>query len=226
MSSTSVNTDPGPVELSPDSSGEIGKANLYLSLSRIFSSPLEMDRELPRQFLSLIPDLPTSVQDESLKLAQSWERALENRTELTLAYARLFLGPFEVLASPYASFYIEPDQRLMGKVSQYVARAYAEAGLEPGPSPREAPDHVALEWEFMYYLTHQYIVSGDDHWLELRNTFLVSHLERWIPSLAEAIAQTEEHEFYSAAATLLTSVLGITSSEYRYPLQRNEGEDK
>ena len=207
MSSTSVNSNPTLFPHSLESSREIAKANLYLLLSRAFSPPLEMDEKFPEQLRLVIPELPTALQDESLLRAVAWERALGNREALSLAYARLFLGPFEILAPPYASFYIEPDQRLMGEVSQYVARTYAEAGLGPGHGPREAPDHAALEWEFMYYLTHQYVMTGEERWLELRRTFRSTHLDHWMPSLTKAVAQAGEHEFYNAVAVLLTVLL-------------------
>lgn len=207
MSSTFVNTDPAPVQPSPESSREITRANLYLVLSRAFSSPLGMGEELPEHLRLLIPELPAALQDESLHLAGAWEQALEDREALSLAYARLFLGPFEILAPPYASFYLEPDQQLMGEVSQHVARAYAKAGLGPGQGPREAPDHVALEWEFMYYLTHQYVTTGEEQWREQRRTFRSTHVYQWMPSLAKAIAIAGEHDFYDALAGFLATLL-------------------
>jgi len=210
MSSTSVSIESESFRYSPEFSRETTRANLYLLVSRVFSSPLEMDEKLPVQLRLLIPDLPPPLQYDVLLVATAWEKALENRETLSLAYARLFLGPFDILASPYASFYIEPDQRLMGEVSQYVARAYAEAGLGPGRGPREAPDHVALEWEFMYYLTHQYVTTGEEHWLDQRKIFRSTHLDHWMPLLTKAIAQAGEHKFYNAVAVLLTVLLNNT----------------
>ncbi len=207
MCSTSVNTDPTSGLQTTQAASEVARANLYLLMSRSFSSPLVMEESDPEQLRKVADDLPHTLQSAALALADAWKCALKDREALSLAYARLFLGPFEILSPPYASFYLEADQRLMGEVSQMTARMYAEAGLEPGHGPREAPDHAALEWEFMYFLTHQYLSTGEEQWIEQRRTFRSTHLDRWMPSLAAAIACTKEHEFYDALAVLLSALL-------------------
>lgn len=205
MSSTSASTDPVTERREPSNvpPHEVARANLYHMVARAFSSPLEMEEEHPQQLRDIVPELPGDLREVTLSLADAWENALQDREPLALAYARHFLGPFEILTPPYASFYLEPDQRLMGNVSQLVARFYVEAGLGPGHGPHEAPDHVALEWEFMYFLTYQYVISGDKRWLEQRNTFRSTHLDHWMPSLAAAMAETAEHPFYRALAALV-----------------------
>jgi TorA maturation chaperone TorD len=190
-----------------DPAAEAAKANLYLLLSRAFSSPLATDPGDAEWLRHLSSDLPERLRDAASSAADAWEQGLQRREELALSYARLFLGPFTILASPYASFYLEPDQGLMGPVSQAVASAYTEAGLDPGPGPREAPDHAALEWEFMYFMTHQFLVTGDEEWLERRRAFVSTHLARWMPSFARAISHAGEHEFYNALASLLAKLL-------------------
>lgn len=182
-------------------------ANLYLVLSRAFSSPVVMEHDDPVRLQQITPELPGTLQEIAQTLAKEWEQGLIHRQNLSLAYARLFLGPFEILASPYASFYLQADQQLMGPVNQYVAGTYAEAGLEPGPGPREAADHVMLEWEFMYFLTYQHLVTGEDQWIERRREFVSAHLSHWMPSLAKAIERAGEHEFYNTLATLLQTLL-------------------
>lgn len=207
MSSTSATIEPTSALKAAECAAETARANLYLVLSRAFSSPVVMEQNDPARLRQLTPDLPPELQAAAHSLADTWEEALKYPQNLSLAYARLFLGPFEILASPYASFYLQPDQQLMGPVSQSVAEAYAEAGLEPGPGPREAPDHVALEWEFMYFLTHQYLVTGEDRWIEQRRVFVSTHLTRWMLSLADAIKRAAEHPFFDNVSALLSNVL-------------------
>ena len=192
--------------LDQGASQEVMRANLYQVLARVFSSPLEMDEGDPEALRLMISDLDPVLQKAGLTLAQAWEDALEDSEALSLSYAKLFLGPFRILASPYASFYLEPDRRLMGEVSQEVSRAYATAGLGPGKGPLEAPDHVALEWEFMYYLTYKSIMTGEECWIEQREKFRTTHMNRWLPSLAEAIIQSGEHTFYGAVSKFLTAL--------------------
>jgi TorA maturation chaperone TorD len=166
-----------------------------------------MDGEPPRHLRLLAAELPAALREPALSVAKHWSEALDDREALSLAYARLFLGPFEILSPPYASFYLEADQRLMGEVSQHVAQAYSEVWLGPGSGPHEAPDHVALEWEFMYFLTYQYVTTGEAHWLERRQSFHIDHLNHWIPELSKAILKANEHSFYDALALLSVTAL-------------------
>jgi TorA maturation chaperone TorD len=169
-----------------------------------------MKREHGDQLRHLVPNLAPALQEPALVLAQAWEDAFDDHQALSLAYARLFLGPFEILASPYASTWLDPEQRLMGEVSQQVAQAYTAAGLapgSPGDAPREVPDHVALEWEFMYFLTYQFITTGEQRWIEQRNRFFLSHVVHWMPSLALAIEQSAQHAFYDVLAGFLKVAL-------------------
>ncbi len=224
MSSTSATTDPQRIGTDDVSIKEATRANLYLLLSRAFASPLDMSDAMPDALRTAADELPLPHQGNARETADEWTRALADRETLSLAYARLFLGPFEVLASPYASFYLDPNQRLMGDVSMDVARMYAEASLGPGTGPREAPDHVAFEWEFMYSLTHQYVTTGDAVWIRRRRDFCTSHLERWIPPLRRAILQAHEHPFYDALGTLAAQScydtmvrLDLVNSGFPYP---------
>jgi len=207
MCSTSATT-----ESDVDRVAETARANLYLVLSRAFSSPVTMGPQDPAGLRLVTPDLSGRLQETARPLADAWEHGLLHEEALALAYARLFLGPFEILASPYASFYLQPDQQLMGPVSQSVAAVYAGAGLEPAPGPREAPDHVMLEWEFMYFVTHQHLVTGETSWLERRRAFMSTHVKRWMPSLADAMTRAGAHDFYDGLATLMIDALNEAGS--------------
>lgn len=213
MSSTSETSSPTHCRRPSDPSDEIIWANVYLLLSKAFSLPRVMEQKHPEQLRQLVPDLPPVLLDSGRALAQAWEHALADRETLSLAYARLFLGPFEILSPPYASFYLETDQRLMGEVSRYVAAAYAQSGLGPGTGPDEVPDHIALEWEFMYYLTHQYVVTGQEQWIDLRRSFRSTHLDHWAPLLAQAITLAAEHTFYNLLADFMKALIGVQDSD-------------
>lgn len=207
MSSTSESSDCSTSAVVIDEAQEIAKANLYFVLSRAFVSPVVMTAEDPALGRRAAENLPEPLASELLDLAGVWEDSLAGDGELALAYARLFLGPFNILAPPYASFYLEPDHRLMGPVSQSVAMAYSRAGLAPGPGPREAPDHVSLEWEYMYFVTHQFLATGESSWIELRNEFVSTHLSHWMPLLANTIKSGGAHIFYNKLSVILGSVL-------------------
>lgn len=206
MSDTLENTTSMTGIQDPDNNGagnsSATQANLHLLLASAFSLPGEMKPEFPEQLAGLISELPAALQDPVCALAREWEQTAEDGEALALAYARLFLGPFEIFASPYASFYLEPEQRVMGDVSLWVASRYSEAGLEPGKGIREVPDHVALECEFMYYLLFQSITEGQSERNEQIRCFL-DHMRQWIPPFANAVRKAGQHPFYAAAVNVL-----------------------
>ena len=143
-------------------------------------------------------DTPTSV------------RALCRATPPDLAtlardYARLFLGPFEILASPYGSIYLERGKQILGDSSLNAARCYADERLSV--TLKEPPDHVAIELEFMRVLVvreMEAIEDGDEKTLaaygDKQMSFLETHLGAWIPQFTDMVIQNAETAFYKAAA--------------------------
>ncbi|MFQ5506004.1 MAG: molecular chaperone [Planctomycetota bacterium] len=170
------------------------RANTYHALARALGPPSAWDDTL-RQALPAEPG----------RLAEALELAFEDRESAAVAHAKLFLGPFQIHAPPYASLYLDPQRRLMGPVSEEAARAYAEAGLAPSDGPRDAPDHVSHELEFMYFLAFQEATAGEPVWAERQRRFWRNHLGRWLPDLARAIARAGLHPFYDALAEFLES---------------------
>ena len=121
---------------------------------------------------------------------------------MQLAYAKLFLGPFEIQAPPYASMYLEPEGRLMGEVSRYVIDAFSEAGLTQRSEPREIPDHICHELEFMYFLAFQEVATGDAVWAERQQRFWREHLRHWLVPFATRMSDADLHPFYGELARL------------------------
>jgi TorA maturation chaperone TorD len=179
------------------------EANLCLLLSKAFSLPREFENDYPSQLEEIAPEFPEAICEKAQHLADEWAKAVQDKEAATLAYSRLFLGPFEILASPYASTYLEPDGRLMAGTSQQVADEYAEAGLAPGEGPSDAPDHIALEWEYLYYLGFKSIETGDSKWALLYHSFVSGHMASWTPQLAAMIKSSIDHPFYLALADLV-----------------------
>lgn len=189
-------------------------ANLCLLLGRAFSSPQSFepgDPQLLREMASA--GLPPAAVASALALAEEWEHAMNDVEAVLLAYSRLFIGPFEIQASPYASHYLDPNQRLMGEISVWVAEAYADADLGPAKGPHEAPDHIALEWEFLYYLGYQAISLEDSDWSVRAQSFVDEHMSKWVPPLAEAILGAETHPFYHALARFTLHFMQFIGSE-------------
>lgn len=127
--------------------------------------------------------------------------------DLQKDYARLFLGPFEILVPLYGSVYLEEEDRVYGDSTLDAQRRYEEDGLQV--VLQEPPDHVAVELEYAYLLAHreaelleggQPVQAG-----ECRNRladFLQSHLAVWLPAFAQRVAERAETDFYRQLASI------------------------
>ncbi len=117
-------------------------------------------------------------------------------------YSRLFLGPFKLLAPPYGSVYLE-DGKFMGD-STFAARdLYEQEGLDI--VLKDAPDHISVELEFMYFLVLKEAEACDKSDLRqaacLRDKqafFLRTHLGKWVQAFAEDVERNAQTEFYKA----------------------------
>ena len=134
--------------------------------------------------------------------------------ELLVEYARLFVGPFELVAPPYGSVYLDPNRVVMGDSTMKVLRAYREAGLELSDSLREPPDHIAVELEFMHFLASCSAwagVEGDQeramHYMKIQEEFLSQFLSPWISPFCQRIRQGSENAFYRTLADCLSAFI-------------------
>lgn len=161
-----------------------------------------------------------SLVDE--KLASSARRLGEyfratDRAELLLDYARLFLGPMDILAKPYGSYWLDEEKTLMGDSTLAVLDLYAAAEFEMDEEFKELPDHIAAELEFLYLLTfreNEARVAGAEtvEWLELRRRFLMRHLGAWVTPFATAVRTGAKCDFYRELAEMTEAfVLGEKS---------------
>ncbi len=138
--------------------------------------------------------------------------------DLSVAHARLFLGPFELQAPPYGSIYLEPGNRLMGDTTMSVMRLYQRAGLSLGQEFKDVPDHIAAELEFMHFLCERElmsIASGDESgaldYLRLQHEFQDKYLTKWVPAFCERIEENADNDFYVLLARCLNIFIKNTS---------------
>jgi TorA maturation chaperone TorD len=165
----------------------------YKLLSECFYLP---DREL----IEMLNDLDGSRGGLYGEITMSIPQLSEVES-LRIDYARLFLGPFRVLAPPYGSVYLEDPSRLMTDSTVGASNAYREEGL--GIGLQEAPDHIAVELEFMYFLVFREIEGIRDanserviRYLERQRLFLGTHLGIWVSRFADSVEANAGTEFY------------------------------
>lgn len=125
--------------------------------------------------------------------------------DLQVAHAELFIGPFELKASPYGSTYLEKERRIMGDSTMEVLNHYRRAGLEV--DIKEPPDHISIELEFLSYLCAleaEALQSGElKKAAELQaeqKLFLERFILPWLPDFVKNIRSGTENEFYLCLA--------------------------
>jgi len=125
---------------------------------------------------------------------------------LRVEFTRLFIGPFKVLAPPYGSAYLE-DNKVMGDSTLDVSNRYENEGLQV--VIKDAPDHIAMELEFMYFLGTQEIEAiNSENQESLQScrqkqfSFLQIHLARWLPGFVENVLKHTQTAFYRKLAHL------------------------
>lgn len=178
------------------------RANAFFALARAFDLPAKWPENFGDLLRASFSATDARAADHAAALADAVE-AEADRESIMRAHSRLFLGPFTVSAPPWAAFYLDPEQKLLGPVSEYAARAYIEAGLAPSAERTEAPDHIAHELEFMYFLAFEEANSGDAVWRSRQARFWRDHLGPWLPRLARQIGtEAGDSRYYVVLAML------------------------
>lgn len=171
------------------------RASTYRLLSACFHEP---EQELLDRIAAAASE-ETDVETERLN-----KEATDLET-LRLDYAKLFLGPFEVVAPPYGSTYLDNPERVMTESTTEVQEWYRQEGLDIGLD--EPADHVAGELEFVGVLAlaeKESLKAGEDEiaveYVQKQYEFLSQHLGRWISELADNMREHAQTEFYRTLA--------------------------
>jgi TorA maturation chaperone TorD len=135
--------------------------------------------------------------------------------DLLVAYAKLFVGPNELLAPPYGSVYLDGGKMLMGDSTMDVIKMYEEQGLSMDSEFRNLPDHITAEMEFMYYLIFKEIEALEkSQWdtaldcMETQELFIDQFLGRWVKPFCDKIKQATDNEFYASLADCVSVFIG------------------
>ncbi len=141
----------------------------------------------------------------ALSMAEAFSRYSEE--ELNVDYARLFVGPNELLAPPYGSVYLDGDRRVMGDSTMEVIKFYEGQGLTMDGEFRNLPDHITVELEFMYYLIFKEVealeksdIAGAGDFVDKQELFLSRFLNRWIQPFCDKMAAGANSGFYRTLA--------------------------
>lgn len=173
------------------------RADSYKFLSNCYYLP---DEEL----VDMISKRDDSRSDPHRDIVKAFP-GKEGIDSLRTDYSRLFVGPFKLIAPPYGSVYLENAKQVMGDSTIAARDLYRREGLEV--SLKEAPDHIAIELEFMYFLAlnEAAVVNESDQkkaegYVEKQRSFLGDYLGKWVFEFTEIVEQGASTEFYKTLA--------------------------
>jgi DMSO reductase family type II enzyme chaperone len=129
--------------------------------------------------------------------------------ELAVEYTRLFETGAKGPPCPlYGGLY--GGTRM--KVMEEAVRFYNHFGLTLSGAPRELPDHLATQLEFIHYLAYreaETLQEGEDAgpYRRAQRDFLDRHLGSWIPTLCERLRKEKAEPFFAATFERLADLL-------------------
>jgi TorA maturation chaperone TorD len=198
---------------SQDLSGKYARIQYFQLITALLCEPeketvhnAELYIQLQQCVGTIQPDLKPMVD----KLKKSSEKEL---TALMIEYARLFIGPFKLVAPPYASCYLG-SKELNNEITDWVRQFYETSGLEFDYTIMDLPDHIAVETEFLHYLaTRQLIAENEENTEDVTNfgkryhAFLNDHHKQWVPIFSQQVINESSEPFYQVLCRLIMKML-------------------
>lgn len=165
-----------------------------------------------RGTLELLIDKLKTISRNAACLAEDLIESLERDDISTLQvdFSTLFIGPYQLIAPPYGSVYLEESRQVMGETTMEVLRLYQSAGMEVSEGFNQPPDHIAAELEFVSFLLFrrvEAIQAGDDEAYEdytaQLKMFSENHLGPWCVPFLEGMEREAKTDFYRMLAKCL-----------------------
>lgn len=179
------------------------RMNIYKLLSTLYKEPGEA---LVSDSKLLIDELKeykmgnlVTIGSEMLDYIESEE--FDNEKVL-VDFARLFVGPFALLAAPYSSIYLENKREIMGTTTHIVESFYKRSGLD-FLRKNEPADHICFQLEYVYYLFYNINNKEDkDKYISLLIEFYEDIFSRWIPDFTDKVVEEANTGFYKYLAQI------------------------
>lgn len=195
---------------------EKARGDCYRLLSACFYQ-LQKEAFIQEEFFKNLAVILKDVSPDAAAHVPAMEKAFlkYSEEELLVAYAKLFVGPNELVAPPYGSVYLDRDRRVMGDSTMEVIKMYEEQGLSMDSEFRNLPDHITVELEFMYYLIFKEVEvlekSETDkalNFIKTQGLFLDKFLKKWVGPFCDKIKEGADNEFYTSLADCVSIFVG------------------
>lgn len=181
---------------------EEARGKAFSLLSECYRLPREDLPHVLRDLHANMVDLCEGAIQHLSKMREESERK-DYLADLKADYAKLFSGPYTLLAPPYGSVYLDGERKVMGDSTVVVRGIYRRAGVDISEDFHDAPDHIAAELEFMFFLIFKEVeaLNASDvgraiGFLNQQKAFLTDHLCAWGPQFTEKVEGAAATEFY------------------------------
>ena len=180
------------------------RSRVYAAFAEMFEYPDEEYVEAVRSgtLAEALREVLANVDPSLVEGADSNWEALSNagdgEDDLAVEFTRLFdVGASGPPCPLYGGLYGGARMKTM----EEAVRFYNHFGLTLSESPRELPDHLTTELEFLHFLAFreaQTLEQGDDPgaFQRAQRDFLARHLGRWIPKMREKMERGNPMPFF------------------------------
>ena len=120
------------------------REDLYRLLAACYYPPSHelIEEECCATLAALLAPFATDAAQHAAEAVQAFRRS--SLDALAVEHARLFIGPFQLIAPPYGSIYLDDTKTVMGDSTAKVAAFYHNCGLTLAEDFHELPDHFAV----------------------------------------------------------------------------------
>ena len=194
------------MRLEPFIQHEEARGKAFSLVSECYRLPSQDLPNVLRDLHAIMGDLCEGAIQHISNMREESERK-DHLVDLKADYARLFSGPYTLLVPPYGSVYLDGERKVMGNSTVEVRGIYRRAGVDISEDFHDAPDHIAAELEFMYFLIFKEVealgqsnVARALEFIEQQRAFLTDHLCAWVPEFTIKVEKLAATEFYKNLA--------------------------
>ncbi|RPH22522.1 Tat proofreading chaperone DmsD [Buttiauxella warmboldiae] len=134
---------------------------------------------------------------------------------LSEAWQRLFIGPYELPASPWGSVYLDKEQVLFGDSMLELRRWMRKNDIANEQQSNEPEDHIGLLLMLAAWLAQEGLQQKVDE-------LLAWHLLPWSGRFLELFIASAAHPFYQALGELTQLTLADWSKDLSLPVAQKE----
>ena len=149
-------------------------------------------------FISVFNELLNQLdwKDASIEISDRFSEDADLIEALQIEYTRLFINAVpHVVAPPYGSVYLTGDGALYGPTAEKTRPYYIEKGFDL-KNPKEIPDHLVYELEFLALLAGQEN-EEDEH------NFLSTFFRPWFSKFHDTVVKQAQHPYYKVLVQLI-----------------------